>query len=67
MYKPLNHFLSLNFYLATLFARRQAKTTIRQRDWLATLVSEKIRWELVGTVAIFFCSREQIRQVENGL
>ena len=54
------------FHLANLFARREAKTRIRQRDWL-TLVGEKIRREQVGTVPTFFCSREQIRQVENGL
>ena len=41
------------FYLATLFARREAKTRIRQRDWL-TLVGEKIRREQVGTVPTFF-------------
>ena len=28
---------------------------------------EKIRHEQIGTVPTFFCSREQIRQVENGL
>ena len=33
----------------TLFARREAKTRIRQGDWL-TLVGEKIRHEQVGTV-----------------
>ena len=51
--------------LATLFAPREAKTSIRQRDWLK-LAGEKIRREQVGTVPTFFvCSREQIRQVEN--
>ena len=46
----------------------EAKTTIRQRDWL-TLVGEKIRREQVRTVPSYFfsSSREQIRQVENGL
>ena len=32
------------FHLATLFARREAKARIRQRDWLK-LVSEEIRRE----------------------
>ena len=41
------------FHLATLFARRAAKTKIRQRYWLK-LAGENIR-------------REQIRQVENTL
>ena len=55
------------FHVANLFARREAKTRIRQRNWLK-LVGEKIRPEQVGTVpTFFFCSREQIRQVENGL
>ena len=48
-----------------MFARRKAKTKIRQRDWL-TLVGEKNHRKQVGTVPTFFCSREQIRQVENG-
>ena len=38
------------------FARREAKTRIRQRDWL-TLVGEKIRREQVGTVPTFFSVR----------
>ena len=55
------------FHLVTLFARREAKTRIRQRYWLK-LAGEKIRREQVRTVPTFFvCSREQIRQVENGL
>ena len=41
------------FHLATLFARREAKTRTRQRDWL-TLVGEKIRREQLGTVPTFF-------------
>ena len=41
------------FHLATLFARREAKTRIRQRD-LLTLVGEKIRREQVGSVPTFF-------------
>ena len=50
-----------------MFARRKAKTRIRQRDWLK-LAGEKIRREQVGSVPTFFvCSREQIRLVENGL
>ena len=40
------------FHLATLFARREAKTRIRHRDWL-TLAGEKIRREQVGTVPTF--------------
>ena len=40
------------FYLATLFARREPKTRIRQRDWLK-LRGEKIRREQVGTVPTF--------------
>ena len=45
-YKPV-------FHLATSFARREAKTRIRQRNWL-TLVGEKIRREQVGNVPTFF-------------
>ena len=41
---------------ATLFARREAKTCIRQRDWLK-LAGEKIRREQVGTVPTFLCVR----------
>ena len=37
------------FHLATLFARREAKTRIQHRDWLK-LVGEKILHEQVGTV-----------------
>ena len=37
------------FHLATLFARREAKTRIRQGDWLK-LAGEKIRREQVGSV-----------------
>ena len=48
------------------FARREAKTRICYRGWL-TLVGEKNLREQVGTVLTFFCSHEQIRQVENGL
>ena len=54
------------FHLATLFARREGKTRIRQRDWLK-LAGEKIRREQVGSVPTFLRSREQIRQVENRL
>jgi hypothetical protein len=32
-----------------------------------SLVSEKIRREKVGQFLLFYCSREQIRLVENGL
>ena len=44
------------FHLANLFARREAKTRIRQRHWL-TLVGEKIRREQEGTVPTFFSVR----------
>ena len=55
------------FHLATLFARREAKTRFRQRD-LLKLAGEKIRREQVGSVpTLFVCSREQSRQVENRL
>ena len=40
------------FHLATLFVRREAKTRIRQRDWLK-LVGEEIRREQVGNVPTF--------------
>ena len=40
------------FLLATLFARRAAKTRIRQRDW-SKLAGGKIRCEQVGTVPTF--------------
>ena len=54
------------FHLVTFFARREARTRIRHRDWLK-FAGEKILREQVGTVPIFFCSREQSRQVENRL
>ena len=44
------------FHLATLFAQREAKTSIRQHDWLK-LVGEKIRREQVGTVPTFLSVR----------
>ena len=44
------------FHLATLFARREAKTRIWQRDWLK-LAGEKIRREQVGSVPTFLCVR----------
>ena len=37
------------FHLATLFARRETKTKIRQSDWLK-LAGERIRREQVGSV-----------------
>ena len=40
------------FHLATFFARGEAKTTIRQHDWLK-LAGEKIRREQVGSVPTF--------------
>ena len=44
------------FHLTTLFARREAKTRIRQRDWLK-LAGEKIRREQVGSVPTFLSVR----------
>ena len=44
------------FHLATLFARGEAKTRIRKRDWLK-LAGEKIRREQVGSVPTFLCIR----------
>ena len=46
----------------------EAKTRIRQRDWLK-LAGEKVRRKQVGSVptSLIICSREQIRQVENSL
>ena len=44
------------FHLATLFARREAKTRIRQRDWLK-LAGEKIRREQVGTAPTYLSVR----------
>ena len=44
------------FHLATLFARREAKTRIRQRDWLK-LACERIRCEQVGSVPTFLYVR----------
>ena len=44
------------FHLATLFARREAKTRIRYRDWLK-LAGEKIRREIVRTVPTFLSVR----------
>ena len=40
------------FLLATLFARRKAKTRIQHRDWLK-LAGEKFRHQQVGTVPTF--------------
>ena len=40
--------------MATLFARPEAKTSIRQHDWLK-LAGEKIRFEQVGIVPTFSC------------
>ena len=44
------------FQLATFFARRQAKTRIRQHDWLK-LAGEKIPHEQVGSVPTFLSVR----------
>ena len=54
--------------MATLLARREAKTRIRQRDWYV-----KIGWQKNSPRTSrkrsysFVCSREQSRQVENRL
>ena len=53
------------FHLATLFARREAKTRNHHRDWLK-LAGEKIRREQVRTVPTFLSVRVS-HQVENGL
>ena len=47
--KPILH-------LVTLFARREAKTRIRQSDWLK-LACEKIRREQVGSIPTFLSVR----------
>ena len=44
------------FHLTTFFARREAKTRIRQRDWLK-LAGENIRCEQVGSVLTFLSAR----------
>ena len=44
------------FHMATLFARREAKTRIRQHDWLK-LAGEKIRREQVGSIPTFLSVR----------
>ena len=44
------------FHLATFFARREAKTRIRQHNWLK-LAGEKIRREQVGSVPTFLSVR----------
>ena len=44
------------FHKANFFARREAKTRIRQRDWLK-LAGEKIRREQVGSVPTFLSVR----------
>ena len=55
------------FHLAALFAGREAKTRIRQRDWV-TLVGEKIHCEQVGTVPTFFSVRtNQFAEWKTGL
>ena len=61
-----SHSVSAYYPDPTLLARREAKTRVRQRDWLK-LAGEEIRREQVGSVPAFLFSREQIRQVENRL
>ena len=58
VFKTKNVMISVKpiFHLATLFARREAKTRIRQRDWLK-LTGEKIRREQVGSVPTFLSVR----------
>ena len=56
------------FHLATLFARREAKTRIRQRDWFSKIGWRKNSPRTSRKRSYFFvCSREQSRQVENRL
>ena len=55
------------FHLATLFARREAKTRIRQRDWLKLAGEKNSPRTSRNRSYLFVCSREQIRQVENRL
>ena len=54
--RPFSRRLKPIFHLATLFARRESKTRLRQRDWLK-LAGEKIRREQVGTVPTFLSVR----------
>ena len=67
-----NHRVKPIFHLTTLFARREAKTRIRQRDWLK-LAGEKIRRQKNSPRTsrnrsyFFVYSREQIRQMKNRL
>ena len=49
-----SHSVSAFYPDPTLFPRREAKTRIRQRDWLK-LAGEKIRREQVGSVPTFLC------------
>ena len=50
----------------TLFARREAKTRIRHRDWLK-FAGEKIRREQVGTVPTFlFVSANKFAKLKIG-
>ena len=56
MYRSKSKSIKPIFHLATLFARREAKTRIQQRD-LLKLAGEKIRREQVGTVPTFLSVR----------
>ena len=47
---------SVNHHLCNCFLRREAKTRIRQSDWLK-LAGEKIRREQVGSVPTFLSVR----------
>ena len=65
--RPIYAFLKPIFHLATLFARHEAKTRIRHRDWLK-LAGEKIRREQLGTVPTFLCVRaNKFAQWKTGL
>ena len=52
LYNPGEGDIKPIFHLATLFARCEAKTRIRKRDWLK-LTGEKICREQVGSVPSF--------------
>ena len=60
------HKIEHNFHLATLFARREAKTRIRQRDWLK-LAGEKIRREQVGSVTFLSVRANNVAKWKIGL
>ena len=62
-----NTYVKPVFHLATLFARREAKTRIRHRDWLK-LAGKKFHREEVGTVPTFlFVRANKIAKWKTGL